>query len=134
MALGIIGELIGEGVGFFRDRQKLKHETKSQQIANRADWETRALETAGWKDEFWTVVLGLPLIVIFIGTLFGMDDIVARMNAALQALQETPIWYQSAIGIAIGSAFGVKGYKVYRAGREKDAKRNGGTTVVNNNR
>ncbi len=120
--LGLVGDLISEGFGFFRERQQLKHQKKKQQIENQADWETRALETSGWKDEFWTIVLGGPLIVIFVGTLLNEPAMVQNMVDALKKMEDLPTWYQGAIGISIGASFGVKGYKVIQAAAEKKRK------------
>ena len=65
-------------------------------------WEVTSLDQSGWKDEYWTIVLSIPMIMCFIP---GLVEYVVQ---GFEALQKTPEWYRYAIGIAISSAFGVK--------------------------
>lgn len=65
-------------------------------------WEKTSLDQSGWKDEYWTIVLSIPMVMCFIP---GLVEYVVR---GFEALQNTPSWYQYVIGLAIGSAFGVK--------------------------
>lgn len=55
-----------------------------------------------WKDEFWTIVLAMPVIGVFIPQL---SDHIALGFERLEALPE---WYKAALGIAIGAAFGYR--------------------------
>ena len=71
------------------------------QVADIA-WEKTSLEQSGWKDEYWTIVLSLPMIMCFI------PGLVTYVEQGFVALQTTPPRYRYVIGIAIGSAFGVK--------------------------
>ena len=73
--------------------------------AQQADiaWENTALTNSGWKDEWFTVVLSIPLIMCFIP---GMDVYVRAGFAALQA--NTPDWYQWSLLVAISASFGYK--------------------------
>ena len=65
-------------------------------------WEVTSLDRSGWKDEYWTIVLSIPMVMCFIPGLVG------HVIAGFEALQKTPEWYRYAVGIAIGSAFGVR--------------------------
>ena len=71
------------------------------QIADIA-WEKTSLEQSGWKDEYWTIVLSIPMIMCFI------PGLVTYVERGFMALQQTPLWYRYVVGLAIGSAFGVK--------------------------
>lgn len=71
------------------------------QVADIA-WEKTSLEQSGWKDEYWTIVLSLPMIMCFI------PGLVTYVERGFAALQQTPLWYRYVVGLAIGSAFGVK--------------------------
>lgn len=71
------------------------------QVADIA-WEKTSLEQSGWKDEYWTIVLSLPMIMCFI------PGLVTYVERGFMALQQTPLWYRYVVGLAIGSAFGVK--------------------------
>ncbi len=74
---------------------------KTGQAADIA-WEKTSLDQSGWKDEYWTIVLSVPMIMCFIPGL--VDYVVSGFNA----LQGTPEWYRYSVGVAIGSAFGVR--------------------------
>ena len=65
-------------------------------------WENTSINNAGWKDEWFTIVLSLPAILCFIP---GMATVVAE---GFGALKETPDWYQWLLLIAVASAFGYR--------------------------
>jgi hypothetical protein len=124
MSIPIIGDIIGEIVGIGRDwlegRRKVKQaeldsrlrinevKTKAQEDrlkrGQEADiaWENTSLQQSGWKDEYWTIILSIPLIMCFIPYL------VPYVERGFEALEKTPLWYRYAIGVAISSAFGVR--------------------------
>lgn len=77
-------------------------------------WENTSIAQSGWKDEYWTVVISLPMIMCFIP---GLVEYVER---GFEALSKTPEWYQWAVGIAIGSAFGVKKFVNFMATKKGD--------------
>jgi hypothetical protein len=82
-------------------------EAKIQRLATAQEadiaWENTALSNSGWKDEWFTVVLSIPLIMCFIP---GLDGYVKAGFAALSA--STPEWYQWALLVAISASFGYK--------------------------
>lgn len=55
-----------------------------------------------WKDEFWTILLAIPVVLVFIP---GLEPYVTQ---GFQALEVLPDWYKAAVGIAVGAAFGHK--------------------------
>jgi hypothetical protein len=71
------------------------------QVADIA-WEKTSLEQSGWKDEYWTIVLSIPMIMCFV------PGLVQYVEKGFAALQSTPEWYRYVVGVAIGSAFGVR--------------------------
>ena len=74
-----------------------------------ADWERIMAENSGssWKDEFFVIVLSIPLILAFVP---GAEGIVDR---GFEQLHKAPDWYFYSLGIAISASFGVKGYKQF---------------------
>ena len=74
-----------------------------------ADWERIMAENSksSWKDEFFVIVLSIPLILAFIP---GAEGLVDR---GFEQLHKAPDWYFYSLGIAISASFGVKGYKQF---------------------
>ena len=109
--IGPIADLAG---GFLKNKAEEKraiHDRKMEVIKNDADWETKMAEASGssWKDEFWTIILAVPIFMV--GYAIAMDDmtVVARVKESFAALSELPEWYQYLLFIAISSSFGIKG-------------------------
>ena len=118
--LGVIktvGGLVSEPIKGWQKRKtaKLESDIKINQAktdaqiqkistGQKADiaWENTSISNAGWKDEYWTIIISLPMIMCFI------PGLVLYVERGFEALQKTPDWYQWAVGIAIGSAFGVR--------------------------
>lgn len=118
--LSLLGNLFGIGkdalVGW-NERKKVKLENelaiakahteakierlKTSQEADIA-WENLSISQAGWKDEWFTIILSIPAILCFVP---GADTFV---SAGFEALKNTPEWYQWAFMIAVGSAFGYR--------------------------
>lgn len=88
------------------DIQKAKAQSALHMVEQGQDysqvWETKSIDNSGWKDEYWTIIISVPLILCFVP---GMDVYVVQ---GFKALHGTPDWYRWAVGIAIGSAFGVR--------------------------
>ena len=102
--LGPITDIAKTYLGNRAEEKAAKHQAKMNVIQNDADWESKmaAASASSWKDEFWTIVLAVPIF---------MDDmsVVTRVEASFLALSELPEWYQYLLFIAISSSFGIKG-------------------------
>tara|TARA_B100000780_G_scaffold158863_1_gene111067 strand:- start:8193 stop:8576 length:384 start_codon:yes stop_codon:yes gene_type:complete len=74
-----------------------------------ADWERIMAENSGgsWKDEFFSIILSIPLILCFIP---GMENVVGH---GFEQLSLAPDWYFWALLTAISASFGVKGAKQF---------------------
>lgn len=117
----LLGPVVGAATDWLKNRQvrkavALENEVKlktavteakikrleTQQAADIA-WENTSIEQGGWKDEYLTILLSVPMILCFIP---GGAQYVA---AGFQALQEnTPDWYQWAFLVVVASSFGYK--------------------------
>lgn len=96
------------------DREKVKAAAAyaAQGQVNESAWETLSIQNSGWKDEYWTLVLSLPMVLCFVRPL---APVVADGFAALEL---TPEWYRYSVGVAIASAFGVKPlWQAFRRGK-----------------
>jgi hypothetical protein len=122
IAKALVGSVLGEGMsilkGWLEQRRKIDEikteaaakieEAKAQAELKRltadVDWEAEMAKQAGssWKDEFWTVTLAAPLILIFFPPTQGF------IITGFDALRTVPEWYLIAVGTAIGAAFGTQ--------------------------
>ena len=93
------------------EEKQAKHKAKMSMIKNDADWESKAVDATqnSWRDEFWTIVLSIPIFMIGYSIVVGDPDIVIRVEDGFQALAQLPEWYQYLLFIAISSSFGIKG-------------------------
>lgn len=90
-------------------------------IQNDADWESKMADASAnsWKDEWFTVILSIPLLLI--GYAVTVDDvtIIERVKAGFQALEELPEFYQYLLFMAVSASFGIKGADKIMAMRKK---------------
>jgi hypothetical protein len=70
-----------------------------------ADWERIMAEgsKSSWKDEWFVIVLSIPLVLAFIPGAEGWVD------RGFAQLSKAPDWYFYSLGIAISASFGVRG-------------------------
>jgi len=66
------------------------------------EWNKTAKATSGWIDDYLTIILSLPMILVF------FPDMVPHIKAGFAVLDETPVWYRSAIAVMISAGFGYK--------------------------
>lgn len=115
-----IGSILTGPLKDWSDRRKVKVESQAKieearvnaQITqiekaaeNDSNWETIWAQQAdhSWRDEWFTILLSLPLIFAFVP---GMTDIVQH---GFDVLATTPIWYRYLVGCAVAAAFGLRG-------------------------
>ena len=69
-----------------------------------ADWERIMAEgsKSSWKDEWFVIILSIPLILAFIPGAEGVVD------HGFAQLQKAPDWYFYSLGIAISASFGIR--------------------------
>ncbi len=74
-----------------------------QASQNIADWEqihAKGSQTS-WKDEFWTIIFAIPLVLGFV----GFEDVTHKGFAALSAM---PDWYQYTLVTMVLASFGIR--------------------------
>ena len=109
--IGPVSNLVG---GYFKNKaeeKQAKHQAKMEVIKNDADWESKMADASAssWKDEFWTVVLAIPVFMVGYAIIANDVTIIARVHLGFNALSELPEWYQYLLFIAISSSFGIRG-------------------------
>jgi len=106
-----IFELLGLGGRLVEARIKLKEAqivSKADLVKNAADndsaWERLAAENAksSWLDEWWTLVLTIPLIMAFVPFL------APYVHEGFNALVDVPEWYTWAVLASVSFAFARK--------------------------
>jgi hypothetical protein len=93
------------------EEKQAKHAAKMNVIQNDADWEAKMADASNnsLKDEFWTIILAIPIFMIGYAIVANDMSVVDRTKQAFQTLNELPEWYQYLLFIAISSSFGIKG-------------------------
>ena len=124
MWAAIVGKLAGafgeEVAGYYRDKQRLKHELKLEQIRTKVElqkartvasqasedrdarWEELSIKNSGWKDEWVLVLLSIPLVLCF------LPWTVVYVQMGFSALAQTPDWYQWLIMIIFTAIYGIR--------------------------
>ncbi len=110
----LIGPVANLAGGFLKNKaeeKQAKHEAKMKVIQSDGDWESKMADASAnsWKDEFWTIVLSVPIFMIGYSIVVGDPEIVGRVEDGFVALSGLPEWYQYLLFIAISSSFGIKG-------------------------
>ena len=74
-----------------------------------ADWERIMAQNSGtsWKDEYFVIVLSIPMILCFIP---GLEGVVEH---GFTQLSKAPDWYMYALLTAISASFGIRGFKQF---------------------
>ncbi len=104
----VLTAFIGLGAQWLENRQQ-KSKAKSDQeikiIQQAGNWEDIHAKNSGgsWKDEFWTIIFSIPLVLCFI------PDAVDTVNAGFSALDNTPEWYRYALLTLVGASVGIRG-------------------------
>jgi len=105
MLLGPALELGKDLIRGKAEEKKAIQQRKINAIQNDADWENKMADATAnsWKDEFWSIILALPIVAVAYSV--AMDDvtIIARVNEGFEAL-----WYQYLLFIAVSASFGLK--------------------------
>ena len=80
------------------------HDSKMRRIDADADWETQQASASqtSWKDEWFSVILSLPLIGAFI------PSMVPYVEQGFIVLETMPAYYKGFLGAAIAASFGMK--------------------------
>lgn len=109
--IGPVSNLVG---GYFKNKaeeKQAKHQAKMEVIKNDADWESKMADASAssWKDEFWTIVLAIPVFMVGYAIIADDTTIIDRVHLGFEALSGLPEWYQYLLFIAISSSFGIRG-------------------------
>jgi len=110
MLLGPAVDLAKDFIKGKADEKKAIQERKISVIQNDADWESKMADATkdSWKDEFWSIVLALPIIAITYSVAIDDLSIIDRVKQGFEVLNNLPEWYQYLLFIAVSASFGLK--------------------------
>ena len=92
------------------EKAKAEAEVHKKVAAGKIDWEANAIDATkgSWKDEYLTVVLTLPAILLFVP---GLTDYIRE---GFQVLETLPGWYQNLLYICVTASFGIKATDMFK--------------------
>ena len=110
LLLGPAMELGKEFLQGKADEKKAIQQRKINAIQNDADWEAKMADATkdSWKDEFWSIILALPIAAVAYSVAMDDSAIIDRVNEGFAALNQLPEWYQYLLFIAVSASFGLK--------------------------
>lgn len=110
MLLGPAMELGKEFLKGKADEKKAIQQRKISAIQNDADWEAKMASATekSWKDEWFSILLSLPLVGVAYSVVVNDPEIINRVNEGFAALNQLPEWYQYLLFIAVSASFGLK--------------------------
>ncbi len=119
--LSIIKDTVVSWLTHRQRLRELKQTRKLRKLEAEIEWDTTQARASygSWKDEYWTLILSIPLIMSFIPSL------APYVKKGFDVLAETPDWYKAAVGVAIAAGFGFRQYANWTMRRRIN---NGGTT------
>ncbi len=111
MLLGPLMSLGKQWLSNKAEEKQAKHEANLQRIQQESNWEDTMAKgsLASWKDEWFTVVLSVPVVAVGFGIALDDPTLLARTKEALEALTGLPEWYQYLLYVAVLSSFGIRG-------------------------
>lgn len=109
--IGPIANLASSYLTNKHEQAQAKHQAKLQVIQNDADWEAKmaAASASSWKDEFWTIVLAVPLFCLGYSVVVDDPTVVDRVRDSFNALDALPDYYQYLLFLAVSASFGIRG-------------------------
>ena len=114
MWTALIGPVVDLTKDVFRgkiEEAKVKHEVKLERLKTKADWEARMADASAhsWKDEWFTILLSLPIIFVGYGVAVDDMEVIERVHRAFEVLHTLPEWFQYLLYTAVLASFGIKG-------------------------
>ena len=85
-------------------KQEAKDEREIKALTNEANWDEVQAEgsKSSWKDEYWTIIFSIPLVLCFI------PSMVEYVEAGFRALQIVPEWYRYCVMSLVAASVGIK--------------------------
>ena len=106
-----VAGLVTDWLSGQREKSQAKHTAQMQVLSNTALWEAKMAEATNqsWKDEWFTVLLSMPIVAIIYGVVVDDPEIIERVGLAFSQLNALPEWYQYLLFLAVFASFGIRG-------------------------
>lgn len=113
LAFKALTELGGAWIETKREKSAAKSERELQIIRGERSADIASSEgmSSTLKDEFLTIVLTTPLIVIFYASVWGDPAMIAQVKDAFAAMTSLPEWYQWCFMGCVAATFGLRSIK-----------------------
>lgn len=107
----LLSTIVGGVVDHFKSKQELKKaETEGKiarlrkQVEGDIEWDLiqAANANSSWKDEWFAIIVSIPLIMAFI------PSCVDYVRDGFRVLSLCPDWYKALVGGAVAASFGLK--------------------------
>jgi hypothetical protein len=108
---GILSTILGMTGDYFEGRRRVAQarveaevQVQTQRLAADISWDNIQADNSArsWKDEWFTILLSLPVIGIFI------PQLQPYVMAGFEGLNDVPEWYLAAFGLAVAASFGYR--------------------------
>ena len=92
------------------EKDQAKHEVKLSKINGAIDADVAATKAMSdsMKDEWFTILLSIPCLIIFYAAIAGDIEMIEQIKLAFVVMGDLPDWYQWAFSGAIAASFGIR--------------------------
>lgn len=92
------------------EEAKIKKDIRLEALKNEGAWESIMAQGThtSWKDEFFTIILSIPIMLVGYAVALNEMDIIARLHDAFIALEALPDWYSYLLFLAVSASFGMR--------------------------
>lgn len=106
---GVLTDIVKTGHAILKGKTELKrqavdndHTQKMERLRQGGTWDEvhAAGSQTSWKDEFWTLIFGIPLILCFV------PATVPYVREGFLVLETMPDWYKAGLGTLIAASVG----------------------------
>jgi len=117
MIWGVLSTVAKGAVDVIKTRtetKKLMAEAEQTHIRKMAEGEidfaiaTQKNMAESWRDEWFTIILSIPLLIVFGAIFFGKPEWIDKLQEGFSTLNNLPEWYIWALMASIASSFGLK--------------------------
>jgi len=115
LALKAVQSLGSKWLNNKAEKDSAKHEKEVQILRGEREADIKSAEgmSTSIKDEYLTLVLTAPLIVIFYASVWGDPATVSQVKEAFSAMSSLPEWYQWCFMGCVAATFGLRSIKTF---------------------